>query len=138
MVQVTITVDDTVLLQQTLAQLTHGFDSALDIHALFTSINNKLEFLLSQGATTNMDLSQLQAAVERATTVQQSAKSLIQQIAQKLNSIAGDQQAVRDFAASLNSSTQDLSDAVTANTVAENESPGAGNTSGGALPEPTS
>lgn len=93
---------------------------ALTSAAHISSLEQKIDYLLSalqtEGEEIRMDLTQLQTAVEKVTSVNQSAITLIQSIATQLGSIAGDQKAVQDYAASLSRSAQDLADAVTANT----------------------
>jgi hypothetical protein len=65
-----------------------------------------------------IDLSRLQAAVERDNTVNQSAITLLGNLAQLLRDNAGDATAINALADSLDAQQQALADAVTANTPA--------------------
>lgn len=62
------------------------------------------------------DLSRLTAAVEKQTTVTQSAITLIQGLAQAIRDLPANQKAIDDLAAEVDAKAQALSDAVTANT----------------------
>lgn len=65
-----------------------------------------------------MDLSRLQAAVARDTTVNQSAITLLGQLSQLLRDNAGDATAINALADQLDAQQSSLADAVTANTPA--------------------
>ena len=64
------------------------------------------------------DLTTLQAQVEKNTTVEESAVTLITGLAAQIASLKNDPAALQALADSLNKSATDLSDAVAANTPA--------------------
>jgi hypothetical protein len=65
-----------------------------------------------------LDLTRLEAAVERDTTVNQSAITLLSQLSQLVRDTAGDPAKVTALADQLDAQQQALADAVTANTPA--------------------
>lgn len=65
-----------------------------------------------------LDFTALTAAVTQTSTVEQSAVTLITQIAQEIAVNAGDQQKVSDLADQLNQQASTLAAAITANTPA--------------------
>jgi hypothetical protein len=65
-----------------------------------------------------LDLTRLEAAVERDTTVNQSAITLLSQLSQLVRDTAGDPAKVAALADQLDAQQQALADAVTANTPA--------------------
>jgi hypothetical protein len=88
--------------------------------------------LKHEGDLIMSDLSGLRAAVERATTVEQSAIALIKGFVAKLQEANGDQAAINELASQMNSEADALASAVTANTPAESS----GTTTGGGVENP--
>lgn len=105
---------------------------ARDIDEMRQDIKEFVESWQEREDLEDMDLSAIQSAVERNTSVTQSVVVFVQQIAQQLKQNAGDANAVRALADQLNNNTQAIADAVTANTPSEGESSGGniGNTGG--------
>lgn len=103
---------------------------ARDIDEMRQDIREFVESWQEREDLEDMDLSAIQSAVERNTSVTQSVVVFVQQIAQQLKQNAGDANAVRALADQLNNNTQAIADAVTANTPSEGESGGSSGTSG--------
>lgn len=67
------------------------------------------------------DIDALRNEVAESRTIMQSAKTLIEGLAERLGAAADDPAEIRAIAAELSDSTDELAEAVAANTVAENE-----------------
>lgn len=88
----------------------------IDIEDLLSRLADHHDRLERQQEILMADLSTLQADVEAQTTVIDSAKALLAQLAQKIRDAAGDPAALAQLATDLEANTQGLADAVQANT----------------------
>lgn len=82
----------------------------------FDEVNAKLDKLLQKVTTTMSFIDDLRTEVERTTTLEQSAITLIQGLSQQISDAAGNEAAVRDLASQLSSQADALAAALPANT----------------------
>lgn len=89
-----------------------------DLSAKLDDILNAINYLKQQGVQTQMDLTELQAAVSADTDVVNSAVTLINNLADQIEAAAGDPAAVAQVVADLRANNEVLASAVAANTPA--------------------
>ena len=93
------------------------------MHSQLMNIGRLLNTIHQEQLKMAVDLSALQAQVQQNTTVEQSAVTLIQGLAQQLQAAQNDPAAIQSIINSLNSSANSLADAITANTPSQASSP---------------
>lgn len=97
----------------------------MDIHVYLhnTEITELLKKILKKEDKIMATMQDLRAAVERNTSVDDSVIAMLQGISQQLKeaNAQNDPQAIQDLISQLDANTQKMSDAVKANTVAEDE-----------------
>jgi hypothetical protein len=88
---------------------------------LLTTILEKLNLLITKSNQMANEIATLEAEVAEMKTVQQSAVTLLQGLKQRLDEAGTDAVKLAALSADIDSSTNSLAAAVTANTPAENE-----------------
>lgn len=94
----------------------HFYHHHCEADAVLCKLNEVLGSLASLKELIMTDLSKLQAAVEKQTTVTQSAITLIEGLAQAIRDLPANQAAINELADKVEAQAQSLSDAITANT----------------------
>jgi hypothetical protein len=96
-----------------------------DVYAAFRLLNEKLNYLIQHTVKEEFMLEELATQVERTRTVSEGARTLIKGLAAEIEKLAAlptvDPEQLAQLSNALRASTDELADAVAANTPAEEE-----------------